>query len=349
MAMTYRETVNLKNEDKIGEIKRFLPPFVDDFDAAMDGEGLSTRTRKEYMYDLRLFFDYMFGKGGPHEKPFKDIRVTDLERISQKEIERYLLSFKYSRRAKDTEENAAVRLKARKLSTLRSMYAYFYSHGDISVNPAAQVKNPKIPEKEVVVLTREEIKGILRSIETGAGLTERQAKFAEKTRLRDRAIFCTLLGTGIRISELVGLDIDDVDFFEGALHIVRKGGDEDVSFFPIEVETALRSYIENEREYLNPNSDALFVAVGSERLTDRAIENMIKKYAEASGIRHKNVKVHMLRASYATNLYNETQDVYLLKDALHHKSLETSRRYVGGAYDRRRAAAKASRTLFGVE
>ena len=344
---SYHSETDLRNSKKIRELLKELPDFVRQFDVSMSNASKSTRTRVNYMYDYLLFFQYLGSEGILEGKNnVKDFTVSDLEKLKRTDIENYLQTFDFSRREKAETQNNAENLKARKLASLRSLYNYFCSNGDIAANPAAVTPMPKIHSHEVVALDADEVSRILHAVDTGEGLaSERQVKLAARTRLRDKAILCTLLGTGIRISELVGLDLLDVDFNNASLQLIRKGGDYDEAYFGEDVEQALMDYIDNGREMLQPDCDALFISSSHGRLTDRAVENMVAKYVRAAGIT-KHVKVHTLRASYATELYRETNDVYMVKDALHHSSLNTSKHYVSGVEERKRKAAKAVKGLF---
>lgn len=125
----------------------------------------------------------------------------------------------------------------------RSMYKYYLRKGYISTNPAALVDTPKIHDKNIIRLEANEVANLLDEVETGENLTERQQKFHEKTKIRDLAIITTLVGTGIRVSECVGLNIDDINFDNFSFVITRKGGKEAEIYFGDEVAEALSDYL----------------------------------------------------------------------------------------------------------
>ena len=143
-----------------------------------------------------------------------------------------------------------------------------------------------------------------------------------------------LLGTGIRESECVGLDIQDLDFDTNGMRILRKGGSEVILYFGDEVREALLDYLD-ERELITAkegSEDALFLSMQRSRISVRAVENLVKKYSRTVTTL-KNITPHKLRSTYGTQLYKETGDIYLVADVLGHKDVNTTRK-------RRKAAGK---------
>ena len=153
-------------------------------------------------------------------------------------------------------------------------------------------------------------------------------RFHNKTKVRDLALLTLLLGTGIRVSECGGLNIEDVDFDNLGIKIRRKGGYEDIVYFGEEVEEALQSYLE-ERSHVVPVSgheNALFLSIQNRRITVRAVENLVKKYTSLV-TSLKKITPHKLRSTYGTTLYQETGDIYLVADVLGHKDVNTTRKH----------------------
>ena len=154
-----------------------------------------------------------------------------------------------------------------------------------------------------------------------------------------------LLGTGIRVSECVGLDVEDVDFKNNGIKVTRKGGNEMVVYFGPEVEKALKKYLEV-RENITPlagHEHALFYSTQRRRIGVQAIENLVKKYAREITTT-KKITPHKLRSTYGTALYQETGDIYLVADVLGHKDVNTTKKHYAALDDaRRRQAAKAVR------
>ena len=153
-----------------------------------------------------------------------------------------------------------------------------------------------------------------------------------------------LLGTGIRVSECVGLDVQDVDFKNNGITVTRKGGNQMVVYFGDEVADALSHYIEGSRKAASPlpgHENALFLSTQRKRMGVQAVENMVKKYARQV-TPGKKITPHKLRSTYGTSLYKETGDIYLVADVLGHKDVNTTKKhYAAIDEDRRRQAASA--------
>ena len=157
------------------------------------------------------------------------------------------------------------------------------------------------------------------------------------TKVRDLALLTLLLGTGIRVSECVGLDINDVDFRNGGIKIRRKGGNEAVIYFGHEVEDALLDYMD-ERQHKIPASgheNAFFLSMQNKRLSVRSVEKLVKKYA-SKVTSLKKITPHKLRSTYGTNLYRETGDIYLVADVLGHKDVNTTKKHYASISDERK-------------
>ena len=265
-----------------------------------------------------------------------------LDKIGKEDIEEYMeyLSY-YVKEGKEYTNDE--RGKARKLASLRSFYNYFYTSELIEKNPASLIKTPKLHEKEIIRLDPNEVATLLDAVESGDGLTKSEMKYHAKTKVRDLALLTLLLGTGIRVSECVGLDINDVDFDNNGIKIRRKGGYEAVVYFGDEVEEALRSYLDLRSNIIpcDGHEDALFLSMQNKRITVRSVENLVKKYASRV-TSLKKITPHKLRSTYGTSLYQETGDIYLVADVLGHKDVNTTRKhYAAQADSRRRSAANA--------
>ena len=157
-----------------------------------------------------------------------------------------------------------------------------------------------------------------------------------------------MLGTGIRVSECVGLNLSDVDIKEQGIHIHRKGGKEATVYFSDEVAQYLERYLE-ERRTLCPiergtgtqDEPALFLSLRKKRLTVRSVEYLVKKYA-SQVTTTKKITPHKLRSTYGTTLYQETGDIYLVADVLGHRDVNTTKKHYAAMDDaRRRKAATA--------
>lgn len=175
----------------------------------------------------------------------------------------------------------------------------------------------------------------------GNKLTKTQLQSHEKLKTRDLALLTLMLGTGIRVSECVGLDINDVDFDNDRIRVIRKGGSESFVYFGDEVREALLNYLE-ERKNLTPDEgheNALFISAKKKRLCVRSVELLVKKYAQTvTTVKH--ITPHKLRSTYGTNLYQESQDIYLVADVLGHKDVNTTRKHYAEIVEENKRSAR---------
>ncbi len=335
----YHDEQNKKNIMKMRTVLETLPPFCRLYFRGIE-EYTSARTRLAYAYDLRLFFEFLHEKNAVCAKTdITTYEVSLLDQITRIDIEEYLEYMSlYQKDGKDITNDE--RGKARKLAALRSFYNYFYQSELIHNNPAALVPLPKLHDKEIIRLEPNEVAILLDQVEDGTKLTRKELEYHKKTKLRDVALLTLLLGTGIRVSECVGLDIQDVDFETGGIKIRRKGGYEAVVYFGEEVETALLDYLE-QRELAIPeegHENALFLSLQNRRMAVRSVENLVKKYASRVTTL-KKITPHKLRSTYGTALYQESGDIYLVADVLGHKDVNTTRKHYAAQADQRRRQA----------
>jgi len=336
----YHDQKNIDNMFKLREIISTLPHFCKDFFLGIK-DTTATRTRLAYAYDLRIFFEYLH----TYNPACKKIEITDfpidiLEMITSQDIVEYMDYISYYKKDDEIVTNDE-RGKQRKLASLKSMYNYFFRTERIEKNPAALVQMPKLHQKEIIRLDPAEVAILLDNIESGDSMTKQQQHYHDKTKTRDLALITLLLGTGIRVSECVGLDINNVDFRNNGILVRRKGGYEEVVYFGDEVEVALREYLA-EREKIIPISgheNALFLSLQNKRLSVRSVEKLVKKYAQTV-TSLKKITPHKLRSTFGTNLYQETGDIYLVADVLGHKDVNTTKKhYAAQNEERRRRAA----------
>ncbi|MBR4816231.1 MAG: tyrosine-type recombinase/integrase, partial [Lachnospiraceae bacterium] len=173
-------------------------------------------------------------------------------------------------------------------------------------------------------------------------MSQRKQKFHELNKVRDLAIMTLLLGTGMRVSELVGIDLRDLDFANNRVKVTRKGGYEAYIYFGDEVADALMNYVderENIKDIKVGHEDALFLSTRKSRITVRSIELMVKEYSSYITT-VKKITPHKLRSTYGTSLYQETGDIYLVADVLGHKDVNTTRKHYAALDEERKLKAK---------
>ena len=349
-ALSYHEQEDIENTKRIRGILKELPPFCTDFFRGIEPRT-SARTRLAYAYDLKTFFDFL-KQANPElkSKKLRDLPLSLLDEIKLMDLEEYMEYLKcYSTEKREDLMNTE-RGIMRKVSTVKSFYNYFYRTERIQNNPASLLQLPKIHEKEIIRLDVDEVARFLDEVEDGECLTEKQKAYHAKTKLRDLAMMTLLLGTGLRVSECVGLNINDVDFRNGGLRIHRKGGKEVIVYFGAEVEYALQDYL-SEREHIVPDEgseEALFLSMQRKRINLRSVEKMVKKYAQLV-TPLKKITPHKLRSTYGTNLYRETGDIYLVADVLGHSDVNTTKKHYAALEDERRRSARNKVQLREIE
>lgn len=345
MSKTYYNKRDIDNAEKINKIlDEDLPDFCREYFVGISG-NTTTLTRLNYAYDIRTFFKYMCAHVPRYKnKVAKDLTLSDLEKLSPFEIEAYLNFVEIYRDEEGNLVRNGERGKSRKLAAIRSLVKYFEKKQAIRYNPTASVDTPKLHEKEIVRLNGEEIGNMMDVVETGNGLTERQMKYQENTRVRDLAIVSLFLGTGIRVSELVGIDLDDVNFDDLSFVVTRKGGARVILYFSEEVAGYLFDYYSlRKADETLKNEPALFLSLQKKRITTRAVENIIKKYSQiATPLKH--ITPHKLRSTFGTQLYRSTGDIYVVADVLGHKDVNTTKKHYAAITDdiRRNASTKVS-------
>lgn len=342
--ITYHTLTDRENTLKLREVLQTLPPFAADFFRAAANTAAAS-TRIKYAYDLRIFFQFLSSEHPMFRGvPVNQMELSVLDRITALDIEEYM---EYLRAYRDSDgryvTNGEKGLK-RKMSALRSFYAYYYKHELIQTNPTLLVDMPKLHQKAIVRLEADEVARLLDYMEQcGNSLTGQKKAYYEKTKERDIAIITLLLGTGIRVSECVGLDLEDVDFHVNGIKVTRKGGNEMIVYFGNEVRQALENYLPV-REAVIPLSGyehALFYSAQRRRIGVKAVENLVRKYTSHITTT-KKITPHKLRSTYGTALYQETGDIYLVADVLGHKDVNTTKKHYAALDDsRRRKAAGA--------
>lgn len=337
----YYENIDTKYELKLRELLKKLPRFATQFFIDMEIHS-AARTRVAYAYDLITFFDYLI-QNNPALKHMNvtELPISVLDELRPMDIEEYLFYLRVYEKDGVAHTNDDRGIK-RKLAALRSFYNYYFKNELIDTNPAMKVDMPKISDKTIVRLDVDEVVSLLDEVESGESLSKKAQTFHSRTKTRDLALLMLMLGTGIRVSECVGLDIEHVDLKNDGIKIHRKGGAEVVVYFGDEVHKVMVDYLE-ERKGMTPvagHENALFLSLQNKRISVRAVENLVKKYSKLV-TNLKTITPHKLRSTYGTNLYRETGDIYLVADVLGHKDVNTTRKhYAAIEEDRRRKAAK---------
>ena len=346
-ANTYHQQTEMLRTNKIRELCKELPDSCTEYFYSIS-QTTSSLTRLAYAYDLRLFFQYLVAEQAAFSGC--DPRLITTEQIGSitprqiRDFQDYLTQ--YIKQGNDENETIVNNHELgimRKLCAIRSFFEFLFANEKIPANITTLVPLPKLHEKPILFLERDEVEKMLNTAENGSGLSVQQQRFQKITKKRDVAILTLFLGTGIRVSELVGINLDDIDFSINGFIVTRKGGNQTVLYFPETVADNLKAYLKERDEITaEPGSEsALFLSLQKKRITQRAVENLVKKYASVAAPLKKRISPHKLRSTFGTSLYRETGDIYLVADVLGHADVNTTRRHYAAMSDeRKREAAK---------
>lgn len=331
---------NNQNTLKLRELERQLPSFCTDYFIGVESRT-TPLTRLNYALDAKIFFEYLVNEVPEFMgRSVTSLTYDDLNKVTAQTLERYLNYLNYYKHDGKTLVNNE-RAKARKLSAIRSMLKYFFKKEKIDANIADKIEMPKLHDKEIVRLEVDEVVKLINQAENPNLLTKNQQSFNKHTKVRDIAILTLFLGTGIRISELVGINTEDIDFNINGFKITRKGGNQVVLYFSDEVRKALLDYITEKQnnKKIPKDEKAMFLSLQNKRIGVRAVEKLVKKYSSVV-TPLKKITPHKLRSTYGTNLYRETQDIYIVADVLGHKDVNTTKKhYAAISEDARRSVA----------
>lgn len=333
--LTYFEERNKKNNMSVGKYCENLPEFCYDFFIGIENTT-SPLTRMNYAMDLTVFFHFL---SEIFHKKSTEFTLDDINKIKSSHIEQFLSYLSFYEINGKTYKNQDTG-KKRKLSSVRSLFKYLYTHNLISSNEASKIATPKIHQKEIIRLEKNEISKLFDTVEESNTFSHRQKMYNKNTFDRDNAIITLFLGTGIRISELVGLNVEDFDFSQNAFVVTRKGGNRSTLYFSNEVAEALKLWLSRRSTLeIDNNEKAMFISLQNRRISTRAVENLVKKFSkEAAPL--KKISPHKLRSTFGTELYRETKDIYIVADVLGHKDVNTTKKhYAAISEDMRRSVA----------
>jgi len=278
-------------------MQRYIDKFINYLKVERNA---SDHTITNYTVDLKVF------------KAF--LGELDIETVDHLALRRFLAELR--------TKNYAKRTVARKLASLRSFFRFLYREGHIKKNPITAISTPKLDKKLPVFLDVGRVAKLLECPAAG-----------DVTGLRDRALLETLYSTGIRVSELVGLDINDVDFISGVVKVFGKGRKERIVPIGEPALNAMRKYLDKRGEEKVKEKDAVFLGKSGKRLNDRVVRRMIDKYIHECSFAEK-ISPHSLRHSFATHLLDRGADLRSVQELLGHMNLSTTQIYTHVTMDR---------------
>lgn len=346
--LSFHKEQQRKNNERIKQMLKELPSVCSDYFRSIS-QTSSSLTRLAYAYDLRLFFRYLcserfsFANSSPATMSAEEIGTITARDIEG--FQEYLLQYAKADDAGPASSPTLIQNNElgimRKLSSVRSLFEYLYKNEMIPANVATLVSLPKKKEKPILYLEPSEVQEMIDAVMTGNGLSDKQKAYLDTTRTRDLAILMVFLGTGIRVSELVGLDLEDIDLEKNAFVVTRKGGNQTILYYSDQVRELIENYLKERMATvpLEGHEHALFLSLQRRRITTRAVENLVKKYALIAAPLKKRLSPHKLRSTFGTSLYQETGDIYLVADALGHSDVNTTRRHYAAMTDQRKREA----------
>jgi integrase/recombinase XerC len=272
-------------------------------------KNLSPATVRAYASDLRQFTSFLNARAERSTE-----RDIDLSLVNLRSVRAFLGHL--------SSQGLEPSTLARKLATLRSFFGFLGRQGRMEGNPARTLPTPAVPKKLPSVLTVDEAFRLLE----GAGVSP-------KSRLRDRALLELLYSSGLRVGELVGLDLEDLDLQGGMVRVRGKGRRERMVPVGEKAALALRRYITEERKAVPSGADPLFVNLRGTRLTARSVHRLLAVLARRQGYTAR-VSPHSLRHSFATHLLGGGADLRAIQEMLGHRSLSTTQRYTQVDMDR---------------
>ena len=302
--MNYFEERNKKAEFTIHRVLNDLPPFSVEYFYARETNA-SLVSLHNYSYDLRMFFRFLTTKVELFRKDILLFSYKDLGKVTLEHIQLFVKSIA------STNGDKSI---TRKINCLTSYFKYFKGQGKISQIPTEYFKFPKIEDSPIITLTKSEAFNLLKVIEESPKTT--LAK-------RDIVVIQLFLNTGLRISELVGLDMQDVCIDSKSITVTRKGGNKEVVYLNDKITEILSAHIATQPKQ---STAPLFKNKHDERLSARMIQITLKDYCYKAGIT-KNITPHKLRSTFATHIYTQTKDIYATSYLLGHADINTTKRY----------------------
>jgi len=301
-----------------------LPQIFNEFSSyKLVIQGCSRKTVEEYLLDLRIFTKYIIAKRSgisPDSEEFENINISSMDAeffrsVKTTEIYDFLL---YTSTVRQNMWAA----KARKLSAIKVFYKYLIvKRGMQFENPAANIESPKPKKSLPKFLSLEESMALLEAIKNDN---------TSKNRLRDYTIVVLFLNCGMRVSELVGINLSDIDQELRSLRVVGKGNKERIVYLNTSCRAALSKYLSWRMNEQNSkiNDRALFLSNRNQRISVKTVQWLVYKHLDEAGLESKHYSVHKLRHTAATLMYQSGEvDVRVLKDILGHEQLNTTQIY----------------------
>lgn len=335
-----------------------LPDYVFDYiEVAYDGESVNTQIG--YSIDIKTFFEYLI-KFKFRDVSTEDITTDMLNEVTLRDLngfKAYLKEYEseyisaLGRVVKRTRTNNEYGIN-RKLSGVRGLFLYLYKNDYLDHNITDKLDFKKLHQKMKRPLATKDVMSLIDVIYNGENYFEGRNKASYLNRKqRDIALFTAYLGTGCRVSEIVNLNITDIDFESSSFIITRKGGDRQEIFMPIQVENEMLKYVEERlADEGTKDTDPLFISRNRKRILPQTVEKNLKTYCRAAGITDPDkMHPHALRRTFACNLIADGVDIKMVAELMGHKNIEVTHRYYTQYASERRKQVMRSLDIAGIE
>ena len=328
--MSCHNQTELHYTDKVNEILKTMPDFVKSYIRAIHNRT-APRTRYEYLKDIQTFLSYVQDMHGSNYVTIEMLK--SFSKINFEEYFEYLEHYEKNGREYTNGRNSI----KRKISALRKFFGYLFESEMIPSDEIRKVEMPKLHKKEIIRLETDEATDFINAVENGTVMTKKEQDYHKIQSTRDMAIIYLLLSSGLRVSECIELDLTDIDMNKSCVHVIRKGGDEATVYFSDEASAYISDYLDwrKNNKDIPDDEPALFLSSRKKRISIRSVQVLVKKYAKRS-VPLKNITPHKLRATFATNLYNETGDIYLVAETLGHKDVTTTKNHYANLSNKRK-------------
>ncbi len=332
----YKKEKNYEVRQKANKIIAELPDYVHDYFLEREIR-LSATSIYSYATQLKTFFNFLKDHNPALSgKDISMISLDDLDMLNDRDIVEFM---HYLRNYPEKRSDGTIKYVECNPFTiqhyivcLNTFWKYLVVRRMVDSNPLDLITRAKLPKQEVIYLDKESRDQFLDAVECGSGLNDRQAKYHEKNGTRDLAIMNIFLSTGIRVSELVGMDINDIDFTKHSINVFRKGGNFDRVYFSDKAEFYLKQYLDIREELYEPleTERAVFLNRSGKRISVRSVQLMVKKYLNAAmPAEADRITPHKLRSTYAETMLKATGgDIERVQKLLGHSSITSTTHYV---------------------
>lgn len=318
--MCARNEVDKKNMESVDRIVEPYPIELKRYIYSLASK--TTYTKKVYAYYVSCFLDYLKNNNGKYN--YKNVKPMD--------IDVYMENIKYD----DNGKEKSATYRAANLAAISGFYKFLRRNEIIKNNPCEGTEFPKDNTiKEIITIDDNDLNIIINNIKNGIGSHKARATQAKWVN-RDIALITLGMSTGLRISAIVGIDLDDINFDEQTIIVTEKGNKQRTVFFGNRTAKVLNDWIEDRKELASDSEKALFICQSGKRIAVRTVQDRFKQISEGTG---KKITPHKMRATCATRLLEKTGNIYLVKDQLGHKNISSTEHYARNSDKARREAA----------